>query len=482
MADVLNSIDYKKVFHFFEEISDVPRGSRNNQGISDYLVKFAKDRGLYYEQDEMLNVIIIKDATPGYEDHDAVMLQGHMDMVCIKDPDSDHDFMKDPLKLSINGDFIEAEGTTLGGDDGIAIAYGLAILDSNEFQHPRLEVVITTDEEIGLLGAAALDVKNLQAKNMINIDSEEEANILVGCAGGMTSISEFDMTSETVNGVKIACQVRGLQGGHSGVDIKKHRTNATILSARMMNDLQKEFEVSVASFESGEKDNAIPSLSNIEFVIAEDKVELFTAKIAALNAVYEGELKTTEPDFKVTTTVLEAGSYECLTKASFDTMILYILFQPNGIQTMSADIEGLVESSLNLGICKVDTAKALFSYSVRSSVATYKTFMSDKIKLFTESLGGTYKIEGEYPGWEYKHDSKLREVFVELYKEEFGRDPIIEVIHAGLECGILANKIPGLDIVSIGPDMHDVHTPKERLSISSTIRVFDYIVKVLAAI
>ncbi|MDO5520508.1 MAG: aminoacyl-histidine dipeptidase [bacterium] len=482
MADVLSSIDYKKVFHFFEEISNVPRGSRNNKGISDYLVQFAKDRGLYYEQDEMLNVIIIKDATPGYEDHDAVMLQGHMDMVCIKNPDSDHDFEKDPLKLSIDGDFIKAEGTTLGGDDGVAIAYGLAILDSNEFEHPRLEVVITTDEEIGLLGAAALDVKNLQAKNMINIDSEEEDNILVGCAGGMTAISEFDVKSEMVTGVKVTCQVRGLQGGHSGVDIKKHRTNATILSARMMNDLQKEFEFSVASFESGEKDNAIPSLSNIEFVVEEDRVEAFTAKIAALNAVYEGELKTTEPDFKVATTVQEAGSYECLTKASFDTMILYILFQPNGIQTMSADIEGLVESSLNLGICKVDTTKALYSYSVRSSVATYKTFMSDKIKLLTENLGGTYRIEGEYPGWEYKHDSKLREVFIDLYKEEFGRDPIIEVIHAGLECGILANKIPGLDIVSIGPDMHDVHTPKERLSISSTIRVFDYIVNVLKAI
>ncbi len=482
MAEVLSSIDYKKVFHFFEEISNVPRGSRNNKGISDYLVKFAKDRGLYYEQDEMLNVIIIKDATPGYEDHDAVMLQGHMDMVCIKEPDSNHDFEKDPLKLKINGDFIEAEGTTLGGDDGIAIAYALAILDSNEFKHPRLEVVITTDEEIGLLGATALDVKNLRAKNMINIDSEEESNILVGCAGGMTSISEFTFASETVSGVKVTCQVRGLQGGHSGVDIKKHRTNATILSARLMTDLRKEFDFAVAKFESGEKDNAIPSVSNIEFVIAKDKVDAFTAKIAAMNAVYEGEIKTTEPDFKVVTSVAEEGSFECLSKENFEKVILYILFQPNGIQTMSADIEGLVESSLNLGICKVEPTSALFSYSVRSSVATYKTFMSDKIKLFTENLGGTYRIEGEYPGWEYKHESKLREVFVDLYKDEFGRDPIIEVIHAGLECGILANKMPGLDIVSIGPDMHDVHTPKETLSISSTIRVFDYIVKVLAAI
>ena len=479
MAEVLSSIDYKKILHFFEEISSVPRGSRNNKGISDYLVQFAKDRGLYYEQDEMLNVIIIKDATPGYEDHDAVILQGHMDMVCIKEPDSDHDFEKDPLKLSIDGDFIKADRTSLGGDNGIAIAYALAILDSDEYAHPRLEVVITTDEEIGLLGATALDTKSLKAKYMINIDSEEESNITVGCAGGMTSISEFTMKEEKVTGVKVTCQVRGLRGGHSGVDAKKHRTNATILVARMMDDLRKEFTFSLASLMSGEKDNAIPSASDVEFVVAEQDAEAFAQKITALNNVYAAEIKTPEPDFKVVVTKGDKGTYECLTKESFDQVILYILFQPNGIQTMSADIEGLVESSLNLGICKVTPKTAVFSYSVRSSVATYKAFLSNKIKMFTEFLGGTYKVEGEYPGWEYRQDSKLRDIFVKHYKEEFNREPVIEVIHAGLECGILADKMPGLDMVSIGPDMFDVHTPMERLSISSTKRMFDYLVTVL---
>lgn len=479
MADVLSSVDYKKIFHFFEEISNVPRGSRNNKGISEYLVQFAKDRGLYYEQDEMLNVIIIKDATAGYENHDAVILQGHMDMVCIKEHDSEHDFMKDPLKLSINGDFVEADKTSLGGDNGIAIAMALAILDSDDIAHPRLEVIITTDEEIGLLGAAKLDTKSLRAKYMINIDSEEEANITVGCAGGMTAISEFTMAAEEVTGVKVCCQIRGLKGGHSGIDITKHRTNATLLAARMMNDLRKEFTFSLQSLMSGEKDNAIPNASDVEFVVSEQEAEAFAAKIAKLNSVYEAEIKSSEPDFKVTATVGEKGTFECLTKESFDKVILFVLFQPNGIQTMSADIEGLVESSLNLGICKVTAKNALFSYSVRSSIATYKGYLSDKVKMFTEYLGGSYKVEGDYPGWEYKHESKLRDIFVKHYKEEFGRDPIIEVIHAGLECGVLADKMPGLDIVSIGPDMHDVHTANERLSISSTKRVFDYLVTVL---
>ena len=478
MTDVIKKIDYKKVFHFFEEISNVPRGSRYNQEISDYLVDFAKQRNLCYTQDEALNVVIIKEASKGCESMDSVILQGHMDMVCLKEADSTHDFLKDPLTLHVDGDYIRANKTTLGGDNGIAIAYALAILDSDEFVHPRLEVIITTDEEIGLLGATALDMSSLKAKYMLNLDSEEESSLLVGCAGGMTSSATFTMEQEKMDGVEVKVCLMGLQGGHSGVDIAKNRTNATILSARLMMSLMK-YDYSLSCVESGEKDNAIPSLSKLTFVVKEEQAKDFIASIEEFKEIFTKELGSSEPNFTMIISEGEKGTYACLTKESFKKVLYFITYVPNGIQTWSADIEGLVESSLNLGITKVDLDKALFSYSVRSSVATYKEYLSGKIEMFTNFLGGTYQRAGEYPAWEYKQDSTLRDICIELYEEEFKRKPIVETIHAGLECGVFSDRMPGLDIISIGPDMHDVHTPKERLSISSTIRVFDYIVKIL---
>ncbi len=478
MTSEIKSIDYKKVFRYFEEISSVPRGSKNNQGISDYLVDFAEKHNLSYRRDEALNVVIIKEASKGCETEDTVILQGHMDMVCLKDPESDHDFLKDPITLHIEGDLIRADKTTLGGDNGIAIAYALAILDSDEIVHPRLEVIITTDEEIGLLGANALDTSSLKAKYMINLDTEEESSILVGCAGGMTSIATFEMEQEMVSGVEVKVCLMGLQGGHSGADITKNRTNATILSARMMTSLM-DYSYSLVNMESGEKDNAIPSISKMTFVVKEDEVSAFVGRMEECKAVFQKEQAISEPDFTMIISVGDKGVYPCISKESFKKVLLFITYVPNGIQTWSADIKGLVESSLNLGICKIDKNQALFSYSVRSSVASYKKYLSGKIAFFTQYLGGTYKTEGEYPAWEYKHSSKLRDICINLYEEEFHRKPIVETIHAGLECGIFSDRIPGLDIVSIGPDMFDVHTPKERLSISSTIRVFDYIVKIL---
>ena len=477
MADI-KTIDYKKIFHYFEKISNVPRGSRNNQAISDYLVAFAKERNLEYKQDEALNVIIIKEATKGCESKDSIILQGHMDMVCLKEADSTHDFMKDGLSLHVEGDFLRADKTTLGGDNGIAIAYALAILDSDEIVHPRLEVIITTDEEIGLLGAVAMDTSFLKAKYMINLDSEEESSLLVGCAGGMTSSATFKMDQEMVSGVEVKVCLMGLQGGHSGVDITKNRTNSTILTARMMTELMQ-YTYSLSYLESGEKDNAIPSLSKLTFVVKEEEVQDFVKKMEECKEVYQKELAISEPNFTMVISVGEKGEYACLSKESLKKVLLFITYVPNGIQTWSADIKGLVESSLNLGICKVDVKSAFFSYSVRSSVSSYKKYLSEKIAYFTQFLGGDYKTEGEYPAWEYKHDSKLREICVELYEDYFHRKPIVETIHAGLECGIFSDRMAGLDIISIGPDMYDVHTPKERLSISSTIRVFDYIVNIL---
>ena len=479
---ILKEIDYKKVFYYFEEISSVPRGSRDNKRISDYLVQFAKERNLSVVQDDLENVVIIKEATKGYEHCDAVMLQGHMDMVCIKDVTSNHDFLKEGLELVVDGDFIHAKGTTLGGDNGIAIAMALAILDSDDYVHPRLEVVITTDEEIGLIGATGLDTTSLQAKYMINLDSEEETSITVGCAGGMTAMSELPLTYKPSKGNCLKVSLLGLQGGHSGIEAAKNRTNANLLMARMIMELGRKVTFEVAHMEGGQKDNAIPSEAYVTLMVADEYMEGVVEELKYLEKVFKHELQSSEPSFYLTIENQGVKEEQVLEPADLQKVLMFVLFQPNGVQVMSSDIEGLVESSLNLGIFKMNEKQAEFSYSVRSSIASYKEFMSQKLETLTVFLGGSYHYEGSYPAWEYKKNSKLRDLCVKIYKEEFQRDPIIETIHAGLECGIIAEKMPGIDIVSIGPDMNDVHTPLERLSISSTKRVFDYVVKILESI
>ncbi|BBF42565.1 aminoacyl-histidine dipeptidase [Lachnospiraceae bacterium KM106-2] len=482
MKDVLKSIDYKKVFHYFEEISSVPRGSKDNQGISDYLVQFAKDHNLAYRQDEALNVVMVKEATKGYEDKETVMLQGHMDMVCLAESGVEHDFTKEGLDLYIDGDYIKARGTTLGGDNGIAIAMSLAILDNDELVHPRLEVVITTDEEIGLLGAAALDASDLKAKYLINLDSEAENAITVGCAGGMTSICSIPVEYRKQSGDRIDITIRGLQGGHSGAEITKNRTNSNILMGRMLTELENKEAFEVIHMEGGSKDNAIPNESIVSIVVNDGAKDHVIASIKELEAVYKSELHSAEPGFNIMIEEGPQGEFDVLTNQSFEKILLFMSYTPNGIQVMSADIEGLVESSLNLGILVMDDKEVSFSYSVRSSVASYKEYLSNKLCLLAEFLGGSYTFEGSYPGWEFKQDSKLRSVMEELYEKEFGRKPVIEVIHAGLECGLLLEKMPELDIVSIGPDMNDIHTPQEALSISSTKRMFDFVLTTLEAL
>lgn len=479
MGNVLKDIDYKGVFSYFEEISGIPRGSKNNKGISDYLVEFAKTHNLKYMQDEFLNVIIIKEASKGYEEVPTIILQGHMDMVCEKDNGSNHDFTKDGLELVIKDDYIYANGTTLGADNGIAIAYALSILESTNLSHPRLEVIITTDEEIGMDGAAGLNVDNLQGKFMINIDSENEDVLLSSSAGGLTGTSVLPLEYENKRGTKIVLNINGLLGGHSGVEIDKNRTNANLLMSRLLFDLEQKMPLSLIRFTGGLKDNAIPRESYAEIVIAEKDMDMFKSEYNQLIKDYKLELKTSEPNFKSNYSVTENGIYQVICKPSLDKIQTILLYAPQGVLVMSSDIKELVESSLNLGILEIDNGKAEFCYSVRSSVNSYKNFISNKLKNLTVYLGGQYYVRGEYPAWEYKKDSSLRQLFINVFKDQYGKEPIIEAIHAGLECGIIANKISGLDIVSLGPNMDDIHTPKERLNISSTKRVYDYIVNVL---
>ena len=478
MSD-LEKLTEEKIFKHFNEISKIPRGSGNEKAISDYLLNFGKSLGLESIQDEANNIIIKKPAAKGYENAPGVIIQGHMDMVCEKESDIKHDFTTEPLDLMVEDDFVYANGTTLGGDDGIAVAYALAILDDDTLAHPPLEVVITTDEEIGMDGARGLDTSCLKAKYMLNIDSEEEGILLSGCAGGMTSTCILPKTNlTTLEGTKIKLKIIGLQGGHSGAEIHKNRTNATRLLGRLLGTIKKSVtEYAVIAMNGGTKDNAIPREAEIELVAKQP--EQVKDIVNEFKTVIKKELRASEPNVDIVMETEETGNYEVWEKALEEKVFMMLTYAPNGIQTMSAEIEGLVESSLNLGIFQTKESEILFSFSVRSSVASYKEYLSQQLENLIVFLGGSYEKKGEYPGWEYNPDSKLREVMGKVYEEQYGTKIKVEAIHAGLECGIIAEKMPGLDIVSFGPDIFDIHTPKEKLSISSTNRVYEFIISVL---
>lgn len=476
---VLQDIDYKKIFYYFEEISNIPRGSGNCQAISDYLADFARSHGLFYRQDEALNVIIKKSAAPGYESCPAMILQGHMDMVCEKKSGSGHDFLKDGLALYVEEDNLAARDTTLGGDDGAAVAYALAILDDDSLVHPPLEVIITTDEEIGLLGAAALDTSDLEGRYMINIDSEDDDTLLVSCAGGLTAHGALPVSLKRKMGKKITVTIKGLLGGHSGAEIDKNRINATLLMGRLLYDLRKQ-DFEIISVKGGTKQNAIPREAEAELLVEEGAAYGLLNEIKFLAEKYKNECRTNEPDLAILTAQGDEKEYACLDGDSKQRLLCMLMNTPNGIQVMSSDIEGLVESSLNLGMLYFEAEAYHFIYGVRSSQASYKFYMSDKLESLIKQLGGSYSYDGEYPGWEYKKDSRLREIYGAAYQQMFGKPIKVEAIHAGLECGILAEKMGDIDIISVGPNMKDIHTTEERLSISSTKNLYDLLCRVLA--
>lgn len=471
--------DYKKVFHFFSEISAVPRGSKNNTAISNYLVDFAKSRSLNYVQDEFENVVIIKEAAPGYENSPAIIIQGHMDMVCEKTNDCTHDFLTEGIELYIEDDYIHADRTTLGADNGIALAYALALLDDSTLKHPRIEVILTTDEEIGMEGAIGVDVSNLKGKYLINADSEAEGVLWTSSAGGLTSTCEIPIKRVEGKGLKINLSISELQGGHSGAEIHKNRTNATKLMGRLLFELREYANFGLIDMMGGLKDNAIPRDSNASLYIEAAEVEGLNKGFEELSKRYKNELISSEPYLGIHMTDLGEGEYSYLHPISFEKVLFMLLNAPNGVQAMSTDIPGLVESSLNLGIFRIEEEKVSLCFSVRSSVNSYKQFVTGKLRYMTEFLGGEFFVRAQYPAWEYKKESPLREHLIKIYRQEYGHEPKLEAIHAGLECSFFAEKIPGVDIVSLGPEMHDIHTPKERLSLSSAIRVYKYLEKVI---
>lgn len=469
----------QRVFYYFEQIAAIPHGSRNTKAISDFLVNFAKEHNLVWYQDENNNVVIVKEASAGYEAAEPIIIQGHMDMVCEKEKGVDIDFEKDGLKLYIDGDFLKAEGTTLGGDDGIAVAYALALLDSQEIAHPKLEVVITVDEEIGMLGADAIDLSMLTGHTMLNIDSDVEGSFLTGCAGGMAVNVTLPIKRVMQSGEKVALTITGLEGGHSGSEIDKEHGNANILMGRLLRALFEETPFGIISLAGGLKDNAIPRECVTELLVPQENVNLVKEIADKLDIELKKEFMTADPSVCIEFEDLGKKEESILDFGSVSRVIFYLRSVPNGVQHMSQVMHGLVETSLNLGIMELKEDALHTVTSIRSSVGTRKADLLDRVTAIVELLGGEAEVEGDYPAWEYKQDSSLRPQIAKVYKQLYGKDPVFETIHAGLECGLLSEKIKNLDCVSFGPDNFDIHTPKERLSISSTGRVWDFIVEFL---
>ncbi|MCD8035909.1 MAG: aminoacyl-histidine dipeptidase [Clostridiales bacterium] len=471
----------ERVFHYFEQISNIPRGSGNEKAVSDYCVATAKALGLSTFQDESNNVVIRKPATPGYENAPGVIIQGHLDMVCEKNNKTEHDFKTDGIKLVVDGDWLKADGTTLGGDDGIAVAMGFALMEAKDIEHPALECLFTTDEEVGMGGAKNFDASVLQGKRLINLDSEDEGIFVVSCCGGAKATiavpGEWESVPEGLTAVRI--KIRGLLGGHSGTDINLQRANANKLMGRVLRQIAKTFYFRLESINGGLMDNAITRECDAVIYTAEEDFEELEDMCGQFQSIFNNEYSGSEDGIFVIAEKADNTENRVLKAENAQNVIYVLNLIPYGVERISLEINGLVESSNNIGVVKTTADGIELTSAVRSSVATVKYDILERLSMIAEVAGGSLTIKSEYPGWEYKKDSKLREVCVEAYKEMFGKEPQIEAIHAGLECGLLSSKAPDIDMISIGPEMHDVHTPAEKISIASVGRTWDYLKFVL---
>ena len=462
----------EKVFYFFEEMSKIPRTSYNEKQISDWLVKFGNDRGLETIQDEELNVIIKKPGTKGYEDKEAVILQGHMDMVGEKSSDSDHDFEKDTLKLRVVDGHLFATDTTLGGDNGIAVAMGLAVLDSDDLEHPPIELLVTTAEEVGMDGAAAVDPKLMDGTRLLNIDSEEEGIFFVSCAGGRVLKITFEPEFKEVKEKGYELSIFGLLGGHSGMEIIKQRGNAVQLLGRALKEIG---DVTLSEISGGAKHNAIPRDAKAVFTsksIDQDKVKALVMETFAHEY----------PEDPMECEVKEVEVSRLMDEKTSAAIINYLVTMPDGVQTMMKSMENMVESSLNSGVLEMDGDKVVITHAVRSSSPSRKEELATRVTTLAQILGAKAEQFSDYPEWEYDPDSKLKDTSLEVYKKVTGKEPEVKAIHAGLECGLLKKKMPNVDMISFGPDMADVHTPNEHLSIASVERTWDFMVELLKAL
>lgn len=476
--DIMSGTVYGKVFSYFELLTSVPHGSGNTKQISDICVGFARELGLRYCQDELNNVIVFKDASEGYENSEPVILQGHLDMVCAKDADCSIDMGKEGLKLCTDGEWLRADGTSLGGDNAIAVAVIMAILDDDSLPHPPIEAVFTVDEETGMDGAQGLDTSILKGKRLINLDSEEEGVFTAGCAGGARVNCSLDCEREDLTGFDYyKVTVSGLMGGHSGVEIDKGRGSSNRLMARMLYHISENADVRLCTLWGGNLDNVIPKFTEAVVAVPSKEAEKLLDMVKEYDAIYKNELATSDPE--VCVSIEKCGEAGAVSAADTKKLLTCLYILPYHVQEMSMDIKGLVQTSLNLGVLRLLENRLEFSFAVRSSVTSQKEELIRRVRAVVEAFGGTASSHGDYPAWQYAKVSPLRDLVLESYKKLSGRDGEVMAIHAGLECGLFIEKIPGLDCISFGPDLRDVHSTRERLNIPSTARMYDLVCEIL---
>lgn len=478
-AEKLAGLQPEQVFAYFEKLCSIPHGSGNTKAISDYLVSFSKKQGLRYVQDDLNNVIIFKDAAPGYADHAPVILQGHMDMVCVKDEDCALDMAVDGLEVTHDGENVFAVGTSLGGDNGIAVAYMLALLADTSIAHPPLEVVITVDEETGMDGATGIDLSCLNGRTLLNLDSEDEGIFTVACAGGARGTICLPLSRRAVYGPCVKLTVSELQGGHSGVEIHKNRANANKVMGELLGRIQQIMPVCITKLSGGAKDNAIACTSQATLVAMGSHIERINDIVLQL----QQEIRDTydEPNVVISADDVDALGGNALSTQDSAKVIALLNSAPNGVQSWVEDIPELVQTSLNLGVMNLSDGFSM-TFAVRSSVNREKRELLDRLKELADFYGAVYSEAGDYPAWEHNKESRLRDIMVDIYRRMFSLEAQVVSIHAGLECGILSDKLPGLDCVSIGPNMQDIHTSREKLNIASTARTWLFLLEILKAL
>jgi len=473
----LQDFEPRKVFGYFEELCSIPHGSGNMEKISTYCLEFAKKHNLKAVRDEAYNVIVYKDASIGYENAQPIILQGHLDMVCQKTEDRAIDFEKDGLDIYVEDGYIKARGTTLGADNGIAVAMILSILADTSLCHPPIEAVFTTDEEIGMLGASALDHSLITGKRMINIDSEDASVVTVSCAGGSDFRAAIPVVREKKRGQCVTFSVKGLKGGHSGVEINSGRVNANMLMGRILNHVQKDFSFEIVSLDGGDKSNAIPTSCTVK--LAADNTQMLCLALEEYCGLIKTEISAREGGFFAEIQTSDVGEYGTVGKEMTAKLVYMLLCAPGGVVDMSMEIEGLVETSLNMGILKTEGDEIISAFALRSNKKTALVYLEEKLEAFFGYMDCKITKSGHYPPWEYNADSVIRELYVKKYAQRFGKEPYVEAIHAGLECGVFASAKNSFDCISVGPEMHDIHTVNERLSIASTGDVYNIIVDIL---
>lgn len=483
MAQALAGIKPELVWHYFEEITKYPRPSKKEEKIAAYIKGWAKEMGFEVQEDAAGNFVVRKPATPGMENRKPVCIQGHIDMVCEKNSDVEFDFDNDPIQAYIDGDWVKAKGTTLGADNGVGVAMGMAVLASNDVPHPDIELLCTLDEETGLTGAIQLSPNLLKAQILINLDSEEDGSFTIGCAGGMNTRAIYKYEADSVPNDTTAFKltVKGLKGGHSGIEIHDGRGNAAKFLNRLLWNLKNKFDIRLSDFNSGNKHNAIPREGFANIVVANSHVEAFKKFFAEFEEQYKKEYISKEPNLAIFAETVSAPS-RVITKDMQNRLLTSLYAVPHGVYRMSPDIAGLVQTSTNFAIVETKENTIEVLTSQRSSVESEKQDMVAMVAA-AFSLGGAEIQFGDgYPAWEPNVNSPILHEAKEVYKRLFGKEVHIEAIHAGLECGLVGEKYPGMDMLSFGPTLKDVHSPDEKINIPTTENCWNLLKAILADI